>query len=232
MDETVPAYYPLIDHIEVVGPPNDLGNGRDGFSVGGGSNVDTYTCFHKLFLDGYDHDEAASIKSSSVKIQFSTFRNIGSYANVRHGSRTEWRSNYFLGSWVHWFGDYHWVIGNEFDNCHPIGLPAGDTTQPERVSPEYPASRFGELIGNVFSSGSDVDVGVPDWANTVDATGWTAEGSTNFSTNPADSDGHPRYTGTLTDSGATDEPFEPAVQITASDVGPDAGDPLVPSGWN
>lgn len=235
------AYYSLVDHIEFVGPTSDIGNGRDGLTVAGvdETHVESYTTFHRCFTDGYNHDEVVSLKSAHCFVQFCTFKDSPTYTNNRHSRDCEWRSSYWLNTRHHSYGDNHWWIGCVFDSVTRLGLPGGEITQPDWEanggSTSRVASRFGQIIGCDLRNGTQVDVGKPTFGDPdIPATGWTAEGNTNFSTDPADSDDDPLYDGTLTDSGPTDEPFELAVQITASDVGPDADDGMVPpvSGWN
>ena len=220
--------YALCDHLDLFGAATELGNGRDIFSIGNDRQGFTYAMLHRSILDQGMHDEGISLKNSLAFVQHCTFKTLV-YVQNRHGYGCEWRSNYYEGCGHNDFGRGHWHIGNTYDGSgNDLHLPPGDVTQADFMAGlgGRPASEAATIIGCTFLNAARADAGKPEWETAISASGASAAGCTAWNVTYSAS-----YQGTITHAPTTSEPFDVAVRLTGSDVGPDALDPLVPPGW-
>lgn len=218
------AYYLLIDHNYVEGATTDLPIGTTPILA---AALYGRTHVYKCLVAEANDSGSIELKANDVLVEACTV--LGpQYSHNRLGNRCEWRSCYIKSDHNAYGGD-HWIIGCTFDGSgNDLRLGPGDVTPAVREtgSGNYPASQNGEIIGCTFLDGAEVLAGEPDFASGVAAEGWSAEGCTNWAVT-YDGD----YTGTITHTASTSEPYEVAVQLSTSDVGPAAADPLVPPGW-
>ena len=205
------------------------------------SRGETATFDHCLFENINVRPEFQVIKWGGMIHRFCTFDGIDGYVQFRAGAHQELRSCWFenIDRVMAWQPD-SLVIGNRFIGGVDCWVPVGNGSFEDQQSGAVPTNRYepstnSRFIGNRFGSGH-LQIG-QYWgnpfnpppslpvenalleANTRDSGGNAHEFITTF-VNPPD-------TGT-TINATTDEPFVPAVKLTAADVGLNADDPLCP----
>jgi hypothetical protein len=189
--------------------------------------------FENIHMPSGGEDELVSVKSSGWAWEFCTFINTNMRLSQRNGNNMIVRSCWFEDmrpvSSLDVMGRGALIIGNRFEggNADTRCPAAGNATMDDKLSGTAPLNSYGScedarIIGNVLTNGAVMQVGrtVPGpphvpasnnnlWDNTgtVDTTTW--------------SDTH---TGTTFNE--DNEPYVPAVKLTAADVGLNAPDPL------
>lgn len=213
-------------------------NGRECMQIGSGpddmrASKDTNTQIIYNLIEDYDLEaEMISIKANDSVVGMNTFKNCRrSYVQSRTGSRNKIISNYMRntrGILIH--GDDNVVKGNDIEgnSRNEIGIRSGDCTIDQRMESKFegghPVAQRTLVVGNRVVNGEGIQIGEKGGGKReyYDQQWFPALG-----TMLAENEGTVRKTGRHRDTKTllAAEPYEPAVELTAEDVGLHAPDP-------
>lgn len=172
--ETQQSQYDLIDynHFRNIGPraTNEMEAIRVGWSGISQSSGFT-TVEHNLFENCDGDPEIVSVKSNDNVVRYNTFRTSQGVLSARHGNRSAFHGNFFLGGGkagtggIRVYGQDHKIYNNYFEGLTGTGydaalqLDGGDVDTSGALSAHWRVYRA-QVVGNTFIGNvSNIEIG-------------------------------------------------------------------------